>query len=187
MTTSQEGLLQGEDGKLRCWWHGGHDDYLHYHDHEWGFPVSDDDRLFEKICLEGFQSGLSWLTILRKRENFRAAFHQFNFHKVAQMTPEDVEALLQNAGIVRHRRKIESTISMLSGPLSWWKSKVHWPVTFGHSNRPPANARLKWITLTCDTLVKHQVALPWAKTSKNEGGVLLAPQQPTPSCKQWAS
>lgn len=142
MTTSQEGLLQGEDGKLRCWWHGGQDDYLHYHDHEWGFPVSDDDRLFEKICLEGFQSGLSWLTILRKRENFRAAFHQFNFHKVAQMTPEDVEALLQNAGIVRHRRKIESTINNAQRAIELVKeqgslARYFWSFEPPASERPP--------------------------------------------------
>lgn len=106
-----KGLLRGSDGRLRCWWHGGHEDYLHYHDREWGHPVTDDFRLFEKICLEGFQSGLSWLTILRKRENFRQAFLGFDFGKVAQFGDKEVEQLLQNAGIVRHRRKIESTVN----------------------------------------------------------------------------
>lgn len=85
-------------------------DYLHYHDTEWGFPVADDRRLFEKLCLEGFQSGLSWLTILRKRESFRAAFAGFDFEKVARFGQEDVHRLLQDAEIVRHRGKIEATI-----------------------------------------------------------------------------
>lgn len=85
--------------------------YRDYHDREWGFPVIDDRRLFEKICLEGFQSGLSWLTILKKRENFREAFHAFDFERVARMTARDVSRLMGNAGIVRHRGKIESTIN----------------------------------------------------------------------------
>lgn len=105
------GLLQGTDSKMRCWWASTHQDYMDYHDHEWGIPVHDDIRLFEKICLEGFQSGLSWLTILRKRENFRAAFANFDFYEVAKFTEQDVERLLQDAGIIRHRRKIESTIN----------------------------------------------------------------------------
>jgi DNA-3-methyladenine glycosylase I len=105
------GLHQGEDGLLRCWWHGGLPDYMQYHDTEWGYPVTDDQRLFEKICLEGFQSGLSWLTILRKRENFRAAFAHFDFEKVAMFHAKDEERLLQDAGIVRHGGKIRSTIN----------------------------------------------------------------------------
>lgn len=95
----------------RCWWCGDDPLYVAYHDGEWGIPVMDDRRLFEKICLEGFQSGLSWLTILRKRENFRAAFADFDFAKVARFGPKDVERLLGDAGIVRHRGKIESTIN----------------------------------------------------------------------------
>lgn len=106
-----DGLIADVDGQIRCWWPGEHSDYLAYHDHEWGHPVTDDIQLFEKICLEGFQAGLSWLTILRKRDNFRAAFDQFHFEQVARYTAADVERLLQNAGIVRHRRKIESTIN----------------------------------------------------------------------------
>lgn len=106
-----ERLITGGDQQVRCWWPGNDAQYLAYHDHEWGRPVTDDVKLFEKICLEGFQSGLSWLTILRKRENFRAAFNGFNFKSVARYTQTDVERLVQNAGIVRHRRKIESTIN----------------------------------------------------------------------------
>lgn len=107
----KSGLIQNNDGQKRCWWHGNHDDYQHYHDFEWGRPVNDDIRLFEKICLEGFQAGLSWLTILRKRENFRKAFKDFDFVKVARFGDRQVEKLLQDAGIVRHRGKIESTIN----------------------------------------------------------------------------
>ena len=108
---SHDGLIAGPDGAARCFWHGNLPDYLHYHDHEWGRPVADDRRLFEKICLEGFQSGLSWLTILRKRDNFRAAFAGFDFERVARFGEEDVERLLADAGIVRHRGKIVSTIN----------------------------------------------------------------------------
>jgi DNA-3-methyladenine glycosylase I len=105
------GLLSGPDGKPRCWWCGETPDYVHYHDHEWGFPVHDDQRLFEKLCLEGFQSGLSWLTILRKREGFRRCFGGFDVKNVSKMTDSDVEKLLQDASIVRHRGKIQSTIN----------------------------------------------------------------------------
>lgn len=107
----KEGLIKGEDGQTRCWWHGGDPGYLRYHDEEWGRPVDDDIRLFEKICLEGFQAGLSWLTILRKRENFRKAFSGFDFKKVAKFSQKDVERLLQDSGIIRHRGKIEAAIN----------------------------------------------------------------------------
>ena len=101
----------GPDGKPRCAWCAATEEYVEYHDREWGFPVADDIRLFEKICLEGFQSGLSWRTILAKRENFRAAFQHFDFHKVAEFTELDVERLLQDKGIVRHRGKIKAVIN----------------------------------------------------------------------------
>lgn len=95
----------------RCWWCGEDPLYVHYHDTEWGVPVYDDVRLFEKICLEGFQSGLSWITILRKRENFRAAFDGFDFKKIAKYDDTYTEKLLQNEGIIRHCGKIEATIN----------------------------------------------------------------------------
>lgn len=107
----------GPDGHTRCKWSLATDRYIHYHDHEWGFPVADDRRLFEKISLEAFQSGLSWYTILQKRENFRAAFAQFDFHAVARFTEADVQRLLQDAGIVRHRGKIEAVIHNASRAL----------------------------------------------------------------------
>ncbi|MCZ0927158.1 DNA-3-methyladenine glycosylase I [Halomonas janggokensis] len=99
------------DGYPRCQWCGGAPELLPYHDNEWGFPVDDDQRLFEKLCLESFQSGLSWRTILNKRDNFRAAFHHFDFHQVARFGEDDVQRLLQDAGIIRHRSKIEATIN----------------------------------------------------------------------------
>lgn len=111
---ASEWLIEGDDGAVRCWWPGTADDYVAYHDDEWGRPVTDDRRLFEKICLEGFQSGLSWLTILRKRQNFRVAFADFDIESVASFGESDVERLLTDAGIVRHRRKIESTINNAS-------------------------------------------------------------------------
>jgi len=103
--------IAGPDGKPRCRWCGAAPEFLAYHDTEWGFPVDDDRRLFEKLCLGGFQSGLSWRTILAKRENFRAAFHDFDFDRIARFTERDVERLLGDEGIVRHRGKIEAVIN----------------------------------------------------------------------------
>lgn len=99
------------DSPTRCGWPTGHEDYLDYHDNEWGRPTTSDHLLFEKICLEGFQSGLSWLTILRKRNRFREVFAGFDFTKVAHFGESDVERLLDDAGIIRHRGKIEATIN----------------------------------------------------------------------------
>lgn len=109
--TEKPSLITGADGKTRCFWAGPQEDYLIYHDEEWGSPLKSDTRLFEKICLEGFQSGLSWYTILSKRENFREAFHGFDIEKVAAMGDADVEKQVLNAGIIRHRGKIKSTIN----------------------------------------------------------------------------
>ncbi len=103
--------IKGQDGKLRCRWCDAAPEFPDYHDTEWGFPVSDDRRLFEKLCLESFQSGLSWRTILTKRENFRAAFHHFDFNKIARFTKRDINRLLKDEGIVRHRGKIEAVIN----------------------------------------------------------------------------
>jgi DNA-3-methyladenine glycosylase I len=103
--------VAGPDGKPRCRWCMAAPEFLGYHDREWGFPVADDHRLFEKLCLEGFQSGLSWRTILAKRENFRRAFDGFDFHRVARFGEKQVARLLQDEGIVRHRGKIEAVIN----------------------------------------------------------------------------
>ncbi|MEO6030872.1 MAG: DNA-3-methyladenine glycosylase I [Burkholderiaceae bacterium] len=108
--THPNGLFAGLDGALRCRWCEATPAYQHYHDHEWGFPVTDDRRLFEKLCLEGFQAGLSWLTILNKREAFRRAFEGFDAERMARFDAHDVARLLLDAGIVRHRGKIESAI-----------------------------------------------------------------------------
>ena len=105
------GLVHHPDGLVRCWWAGGDQLYVSYHDEEWGTPVTDDRRLFEKICLEGFQAGLSWLTILRKRPSFRDAFEGFDIDRVARFGARDVARLLNDQRIVRHRGKIESTIN----------------------------------------------------------------------------
>lgn len=111
MTENNPGLFTGADGDTRCWWCQGHADYQKYHDDEWGYPTVDDNLLFEKVCLEGFQSGLSWLTILRKRDAFRVAFDDFDFHKVATFNDRKVAKLLQNKGIIRHQGKIKATIN----------------------------------------------------------------------------
>ena len=108
---SANGLVRHDDGVSRCWWAGSDPLYLRYHDEEWGRPVVDDRRLFEKICLEGFQAGLSWLTILRKREAFRRAFADFDMSRVARFGARDIARLVGDAGIVRHRGKIESAVN----------------------------------------------------------------------------
>src|SRR5213595_1918634 len=108
---SRDGLAPGPDGAMRCLWGVSTPDYADYHDREWGFPVTDDRRLFEKLCLEGFQSGLSWLTILRKRDAFRRVFRGFVPETVAAFGARDVERLLADASIVRHRGKIEAAVA----------------------------------------------------------------------------
>ena len=103
--------IVGPDGKSRCRWYSAAPEFLDYHDTEWGFPVSDVHRLFEKLSLEGFQSGLSWRTILAKRENFRAAFHDFDIDRIARFNQRDIDRLIRDEGIVRHRGKIEAVIN----------------------------------------------------------------------------
>ena len=111
MAVLAEGLARAADGVVRCSWGASTDDYVAYHDREWGFPVHDDRRLFEKLCLEGFQSGLSWLTILRKREHFRRAFADFDFEVIAAWPDGEIERLVGDPGIVRHRGKIAATLA----------------------------------------------------------------------------
>ena len=142
-----EGLVLNEDGVIRCWWGGGdHLEYRAYHDDEWGMPVTDDVRLFEKLVLEGFQSGLSWLTILRKRDAFRRAFAGFDFHVVARFGAKDVERLLDDASIVRHRGKIESTINNARRALELVEAEgslaaLVWRFEPPDSDRPSAMTR----------------------------------------------
>lgn len=113
--------MSTDENLTRCWWPGDDAEYIRYHDDEWGNPVVDDTRLFEKICLEGFQSGLSWLTILRKRENFRTAFAGFDINLVAAFNDDDIERLVLDAGIIRHRGKIKSTINNANRALEMQK------------------------------------------------------------------
>jgi len=116
-------LIKGDDKKVRCGWVGTDPDNIHYHDTEWGRKVTDDKSIFEKICLEGFQSGLSWITILRKREAFRKAFKQFDPAKVAKFGESEIKRLLADASIVRHRGKIEATINNAHKTLEMQKNK----------------------------------------------------------------
>ncbi|MFB7306006.1 DNA-3-methyladenine glycosylase I [Streptomyces sp. NPDC056192] len=116
---SAAGVEAAADGRLRCSWALSTDDYLVYHDTEWGRPVHGDDALFERLCLEAFQSGLSWLTILRRREGFRSAFAGFKIHAVAEFTDADKERLLADAGIIRNRAKIEATLANAKVLADW--------------------------------------------------------------------
>ena len=145
MARLARGLERGEDGVVRCAWAGSDPLYQAYHDREWGFPVLDDRRLFEKICLEGFQAGLSWLTILKKRDNFRRAFRGFDFHALARFRPRDVDRLLKDAGIVRHRGKIESTINNARRARELEKEAGSLAAFFW-GFEPPAEARPRRLT-----------------------------------------
>jgi DNA-3-methyladenine glycosylase I len=172
---AHDGLIEGADGRLRCFWHDNKDDYLAYHDREWGRPVDDDRRLFEKICLEGFQSGLSWLTILRKRENFRAAFAGFDFEKVAQFGEDDIERLVQDAGIIRHRGKIASTVSNAARAIELKRefgslAAYFWSFEPGPDQRPD---RLDYQTLR--TLGQTEVSKSISKDLKKRGWSFVGP------------
>lgn len=138
-----DGLIKDEDGKIRCWWHGNKEGYLEYHDDEWAHPVTNDTKLFEKICLEGFQSGLSWLTILRKREGFRKAFAGFEIAKVASFDEADIERLVLDADIVRHRGKIKSTINNANRALEMQKEFGSLAAYFWSFEPKPERAPIK--------------------------------------------
>lgn len=170
-----DGLETGPDGKLRCFWCMPHQDYMEYHDREWGRPVTDDFRLFEKICLEGFQSGLSWLTVLRKRARFREVFCQFNFHEVAEFGQADVERLLQDRGIIRHRKKIESTINNAHRAQALIKeagslSDFFWRYV------PPASERPRRLTKeTLMSMAKTPTSIRLSKDLKKRGWSFVGP------------
>ena len=159
----------------RCWWPGDDPLYVQYHDEEWGLPVVDDRRLFEKICLEGFQAGLSWITILRKRENFRRAFADFDPAKVARFTARDVRRLLTDEGIVRHRGKIESTINNAKRALDFEQEKGSLAAYFW-SWEPEASARPK--RLTREALMKMATtpeSVAMSKDLKKRGWSFVGP------------
>ncbi len=175
MANENTGIIAGPDGISRCFWHGNLPDYLHYHDHEWGRPVADDRRLFEKICLEGFQSGLSWLTILRKRGNFRTAFCGFDFDKVAAFTDTDIERCVADPGIIRHRGKIVSTVNNARraqalkaefGSLA----RYFWGFEPGTEERPASVTRA-WIT----TNPTSQTSVRLSKDLKKRGWTFVGP------------
>jgi DNA-3-methyladenine glycosylase I len=175
MTRLEKGPRRGEDGLLRCSWVGSDPLYLRYHDREWGFPVASDPRLFEKICLEGFQSGLSWLTILRKREAFRAAFRGFDFTAIARFGRRDVARLLANAGIVRHRGKIESPINNARRALALVAERGSLASYFWSFEPPPADRprRLTWQALRQLASTRASTAL--SRDLKKRGWTFVGP------------
>ncbi len=175
MADAHDGLARGPDRKLRCAWCLAAPEYVRYHDEEWGFPTADDTYLFEKLCLEGFQAGLSWLTILRKREAFRRGFAGFDRAKVARFGARDVARLLADAGIVRHRGKIESAIHNARraceladehGSLAAYL----WRFEPGRLERP---RRLEWATLRATATTPASVAL--SKDLRRRGFTFVGP------------
>ena len=172
---SDKGLLKGTDGKVRCWWCGDDPQYMRYHDEEWGKPVRDDRAMFEKICLEGFQSGLSWLTILRKRENFRAAFDHFDHIKVARYTQKDIERLLKDEGIVRHRGKIQAVINN-AARASELKKEAGSLADFFWSFEPDPKSRPKKMDYkTLTSMPTSQASTALSKALKKRGWKFVGP------------
>jgi DNA-3-methyladenine glycosylase I len=175
MTRLAPGLFAGADGAHRCFWCEATPAYQHYHDTEWGFPVTHERRLFEKLCLEGFQAGLSWLTILNKRENFRAAFAHFDAEQVARFTPRDIERLLADAGIVRHRGKIESTINNAQRVIEL-RAEFGSLAAYAWRFEPPVASRPRRLTLAA---LKAQTTSPeslaMSKDLKKRGWSFVGP------------
>ncbi|MGH6858970.1 MAG: DNA-3-methyladenine glycosylase I [Phyllobacterium sp.] len=171
----KSGLISDEGGAVRCFWPGSLPEYVRYHDEEWGRPVVDDTRLFEKICLEGFQSGLSWLTILRKRENFRAAFDGFDYRRIARYTDKDVERLLGNAGIIRHRGKINSAINNANRAIELVKETGSLAAYFWTFEPPPEERprRVNYQTLVANPTSPTSVRL--SKDLKKRGWSFVGP------------
>ena len=168
-------FLAGDDGLARCAWCQATPAYRHYHDHEWGFAVTDDRRLFEKLCLEGFQSGLSWLTILNKRENFRRAFDGFDAERIARYGARDVERLLGDTGIVRHRGKIESTVNNARRVLELRRefgslAAYAWQHEPAPESRPK---RLTWAVLKAMSTSPESIAM--SKDLKKRGWSFVGP------------
>jgi DNA-3-methyladenine glycosylase I len=172
---TKSGVADGDDGIARCWWSVGDPLLQAYHDREWGRPVGDDSRIFEKLCLEGFQSGLSWLTILRKRDNFRRAFTSFDTSKVARFNARSVDRLLQDASIVRNRAKIEATINNARqypavveefGSLAAYV----WSFEPDAGSRP---TRMDWATLS--QITTDGAAIAMSKDLKKRGWAFVGP------------
>jgi DNA-3-methyladenine glycosylase I len=168
-------LVPGEDGVVRCFWGASDPLYRRYHDKEWGRPSADERRLFEKICLEGFQAGLSWLTILRKREAFRDAFRGFELEAVARFGPRDVARLLRNPGIVRHRGKIESAVNNARRALELAEERgslagYFWSFEPAPRSRP---RRITWATLRRMATTPESTAM--SKDMKRRGWSFVGP------------
>ena len=161
-----DGLAPGPDGVLRCWWGASSPEYVDYHDREWGVPVHDDRGLFEKLCLEAFQSGLSWLTILRKREGFRAAFANFEIDRVAAFGSDDVARLMSDAGIVRNRAKIEAAIANARAAQDVPLAELLWSFAPERRARPRTAA---------DTPAKTPESTAMAKELKKRGFRFVGP------------
>ncbi|MEM1025161.1 MAG: DNA-3-methyladenine glycosylase I [Myxococcota bacterium] len=171
----KDGLVRGADGRPRCWWCGQHEDYRDYHDLEWGRPQDDDRVIFEKICLEGFQSGLSWLTILRKREGFRKAFAGFDYERVARYTTRKVDSLLEDASIVRHRKKIESTINNAQRACELVESEGSL-AAYAWRFEPPASERPRRMDkATLYALAKTPSSTALSKDLKKRGWSFVGP------------
>jgi DNA-3-methyladenine glycosylase I len=169
------GVVRGDDDVTRCFWCAGDPLYRAYHDREWGFPLADDQRLFEKIALEGFQAGLSWLTILRKRENFRRAFRGFAVEKVARMGARDVARLLGDAGIVRHRAKIESAIHNAKQALKLIERHGSL-ANFVWRFEPPAKERPRRVTKAAVVkLTETETSRALSKALRAEGFTFVGP------------
>jgi DNA-3-methyladenine glycosylase I len=161
-----DGLAIGPDGLARCWWGASTEEYAAYHDHEWGVPVRDDRGLYEKLCLEAFQSGLSWLTILRKRESFRAAFAGFEIERVAAFGDGDVARLMADAGIVRNRAKIEAAIANARAAAGLDLTELLW--SFAPEPRPRPRSRAEVPAVTAESTAM-------AKTLKKRGFRFVGP------------
>ncbi|HEY7179364.1 MAG TPA: DNA-3-methyladenine glycosylase I [Gaiella sp.] len=176
MPAEVAGVVLGDDAVARCWWGGGSDPaYRSYHDDEWGMPVTEDVRLFEKLILEGFQSGLSWLTILRKREAFRRAFAGFDFHRVARFGERDVARLLGDASIVRHRGKIESAVNNARRALEL-VDEAGSLAAFLWQFEPPPSARPRRLTRTAlEGLSQTDESRALAKELKRRGWSFVGP------------
>jgi len=172
---SKSGLVTDERGVARCFWCASAPEYLEYHDREWGFPVVDDVQLFEKICLEGFQAGLSWLTILRKREAFRRAFAGFDFARLARFGQRDVERLLGDAGIVRHRGKIESTINNARRALELVEEEGSLAGLFWRHEPPPDSRPRRMTRATLTKLTTCPEARAMARELKRRGWTFVGP------------
>ncbi len=184
-TAPPTGLFTDDHQVTRCVWCRATPEYQHYHDHEWGFPVQDDRRLFEKVCLEGFQAGLSWLTILKKREAFRRGFAEFDIDQVAGFGESDTKRLLLDAGIVRHHGKIASTINNAQRAQEIRKefgslAAYFWRFEPATDTRPPQITRQ---TMSGITTSAESIAL--SKDLRKRGWSFVGQPPCTPSCRQW--